>query len=63
MNTKYTELELATAIDVLIKLASWNSPKGMEELCKEYPCIDEIDKFGPTGRDGLGLGKRKEAIV
>lgn len=54
---KYTEEELAKAIEALIETYSLNTKEGFDKLCEQHPCIEEINLFSADGPVGLGLGK------
>jgi len=58
---KYSEKEMADAIDNLISIIA-NSHDGTDLLykfqlaCEKHPVIQEIYNYGPNGPAGIGLG-------
>lgn len=54
---KYSERDLASAIDALLKKLKDASEEELEALFNEHPCIHEVNEFGADGPIGLGLGR------
>ena len=58
MNPKYTEFEMAKAINALWEIVCDSVNETIQDTLKEqHPVIDEIDEFGPAGPAGIGLGR------
>ena len=56
---KYTEIELASAIEDLITLMRQVTQErggDLANLREKHKVIDEIYKYGPHGPAGIGLG-------
>lgn len=54
---KYSEAELADAIDALIEEIKKRVPNSLSTIEANHPVVKEIDMFGPDGPCGIGLGQ------
>lgn len=54
----YTEKQLVEALHFVWEKLKTHIPEGEQtEVTEMFPCVDELEQFGPTGPIGSGLGR------